>query len=585
MSLAIIEAEIRRFLSDPAPEVLCIQGKWGVGKTYGWQKFLRESQKSEKLAMKRYAYVSLFGLSSLDDLRYALFENTVTGDNIGNDPDTETFSELIKNRDTTRKLKPIADVVSILFNRKGLADLIAKSAFLTVRNQLICFDDLERAGADLGPREVLGLASLLKENRKCKVVLLLNDEEHDQRQEFVRQLEKVSDVTLRFDPTSNEAANIALPEQTPANNIIRPKILQLNITNIRVIKKIERLSLRLIDILKDYDSAIVDEAVAALILASWAVQQPQLAPSLDFLRTYNSISLSMRAGRETLEPEIERFRQIIADYPFKWASDLDRAIIDGAEAGFFNEDRIKEATDALVEERKKDSPDSDFSRAWKDLYHGSLSADDDEFLDALYRSSIKEAGLISALNINSAIRTLREFGRTKEADEVVAAFMTAHENERLEFFDIATHHFSTDDQLDDGFRDAFAARHASYVDPRDPLEVLREMGAKRGWDDRDVALMSKQGADDLVRLFESLKGEEVKASVQMIRAMGHGHGPENVAIERNSREALNKIAAKSPLRTRKVRGLGIPIEAAASVAEESEGIAPSPPKPRRKRKV
>jgi hypothetical protein len=32
MSIAQIEAEIRRFLLTDAPEVLCIKGRWGVGK-------------------------------------------------------------------------------------------------------------------------------------------------------------------------------------------------------------------------------------------------------------------------------------------------------------------------------------------------------------------------------------------------------------------------------------------------------------------------------------------------------------------------------------------------------------------------
>jgi hypothetical protein len=41
VSLVVVEQEIRRFLSDPAPEVLCIKGKWGVGKTFGWRAFLR----------------------------------------------------------------------------------------------------------------------------------------------------------------------------------------------------------------------------------------------------------------------------------------------------------------------------------------------------------------------------------------------------------------------------------------------------------------------------------------------------------------------------------------------------------------
>jgi hypothetical protein len=33
MSLEIVKGEIARFLAEPAPIVLCIRGKWGIGKT------------------------------------------------------------------------------------------------------------------------------------------------------------------------------------------------------------------------------------------------------------------------------------------------------------------------------------------------------------------------------------------------------------------------------------------------------------------------------------------------------------------------------------------------------------------------
>ena len=39
--LVEVEKEIARFLVSPEPEVLCISGKWGVGKTFSWNVFLR----------------------------------------------------------------------------------------------------------------------------------------------------------------------------------------------------------------------------------------------------------------------------------------------------------------------------------------------------------------------------------------------------------------------------------------------------------------------------------------------------------------------------------------------------------------
>lgn len=560
MSLVVIENEIRRFLSDATPSVLCIKGGWGVGKTHCWRKVLDEARKSDAIALNKYSYVSLFGLSSLDNLRYMLFENTVIGRNIGKNPDEKTFGELIRDSNVARKLKSVADLMGAFFNRQGVVDVIARSAFFAVREHLICLDDLERAGSGLGAREVLGLVSQLKEERKCKIVLLLNDEKHNDKVEFERQIEKVADTILGFELTPEEASAIALDRGGRATCFIHPRLVELGITNIRVIKKIESLANRLIDILPTTDAAIVSDAVATLVLASWAVQQPCSAPSLDFLRSYSNISFSVRASNGGLDPEVARYREILVKYNFYGANDLDHIIINGVQAGHFSENAIRDAADLVIKEFKKNSRDNDFYRAWDELYHGSLAVDDDEFLDALWRSAIKDAAVITPLNINSAIRILRDAGRENQADEVIAAYIAARTEERIEFFDISNHHFSADDQVDEGLCKAFSERRAAYVDRRAPLDALRDIAAKGRWDNLDVVLMGKQSADDFERLFESLTGDEVRVSIKMVYEMGRGHYADSKKIRAASLEALRRIAGKSPLRARKIRGWGISLE-------------------------
>jgi hypothetical protein len=61
MSVELVKAEIARFLADPEPSVLCLQGKWGVGKTYAWNEQLKAAHASKRLALRSYSYVSLFG--------------------------------------------------------------------------------------------------------------------------------------------------------------------------------------------------------------------------------------------------------------------------------------------------------------------------------------------------------------------------------------------------------------------------------------------------------------------------------------------------------------------------------------------
>ena len=72
--------------------------------------------------------------------------------------------------------KPINFVVNIPFINQYIGGS-ERTLFFCCRNQIVCIDDLERSGADLNIKDVFGLVSYLKEQRGCKVVLLLNDEE------------------------------------------------------------------------------------------------------------------------------------------------------------------------------------------------------------------------------------------------------------------------------------------------------------------------------------------------------------------------------------------------------------------------
>ena len=65
MSLETIKAEIARFLGEPGPGVLCLRGKWGVGKTYAWNEQLNAALHAKTVSNKVYAYVSLSGLTLL----------------------------------------------------------------------------------------------------------------------------------------------------------------------------------------------------------------------------------------------------------------------------------------------------------------------------------------------------------------------------------------------------------------------------------------------------------------------------------------------------------------------------------------
>src|SRR3546814_9091440 len=93
MSAELAIKEIQRFLASGEAEVLCVKGRWGVGKTYAWRHYLEDAQEKGKLPKADYAYVSLFGLNSQDALRHAIFESTVSHTKAKKGTDAERSEE------------------------------------------------------------------------------------------------------------------------------------------------------------------------------------------------------------------------------------------------------------------------------------------------------------------------------------------------------------------------------------------------------------------------------------------------------------------------------------------------------------
>lgn len=255
MSTEFVKSEIKRFLASPDAEVLCIKGKWGVGKTFAWMQYLREAEKNRQLGLGKYAYVSLFGLNDLESLRYAIFESTVTTGQFLSSPDVVSLGAMLDRvKILARKGRPFYAAFSNKYGGGGAGEALSRATFLLVRKQFVCLDDLERAGLSLKIRDVLGLVSQLKEQRNCKVVLLLNDEqlEEIEQDDLQRLLEKVVDVSLVFKPTPEEAVAIAFADETTVNLKLKSKIVNLGITNIRVIKKLNGMQLGLLNCLQNF---------------------------------------------------------------------------------------------------------------------------------------------------------------------------------------------------------------------------------------------------------------------------------------------------------------------------------------------
>ena len=562
MTLSILTNEIGRFLETNEAEVICVRGGWGVGKTHLWKTVYSEKSKLGNIALKKYSYVSLFGINSLDSLKYEIFQKAESTFDENKDVNNKKFSDgLARLPGKWRKSREVVEAIAPLLGFQDTASSLFRSAFSLVKEQIVCLDDLERSGRDMGLRDVLGMASYLKEEKRCKVIILLNDTEcasEETAKDFDKLIEKVCDVVLTFHITPNEACDIALSKFEVFPEYTRECIDILGITNIRVIGKIRKSIERVHPIISDLDESVIKQSIATSVLGGWSTLIPSVAPNIELLRKYDRTLLTMNAQRDG--DALPDWAKGIAEYPYVRADQFDLILLDGVQRGWSDAAQLRGAAEATQEVIRVESRDNSFVAAWEEKFHGSLAVDDEEFFIALYVGALENLRNITALNLNSAVRILRRHDKIDEANTVVDRYIEAHADKDFSFFDLSQNHFVERDEVDHYLESKFREAAEFRVHERDPMQVLKKIGAERSWSEEDILVLSGVSTEHYEEMFENLKGDEMRHSISTLIRMVRSTEPRNEGFESAVIDALRRIAAKSPLRRIKIARFGIELD-------------------------
>jgi len=439
-----------------------------------------------------------------------------------------------------------------------------KIGFFWVKRQIVCIDDLERKSASLDMRDVLGLVSQLKEQRACKVVLLLNDErfQGEDEAEFREQLEKVADVTLRFEPTPKEAAAIGVDGAVPFHEELRQNCAALGIVNIRTIKKIETMAKRLHAELVSFDPRVFQQALHTLTLLEFAKLQPAGAPSLEYIRTLNDYDTAFQdllAEHEQPRKQAE-WQALLSSYGFGEMDELDGAIFKAVCEGHVDPGLIRKEAGAREKRLKASDADQSFQEAWE-LYHGSFDDNADEVANALADAVGKTPHAISPTNLSGTIGLLKDLGWGGDINELIAGYIVARADATKDFWDLPRSTFGGEVR-DTDVRQAFGEKLATFSEGRDPVAVLHEIAREKGWNPDDVTFLATLSADDFYAMFKRLRGMELRRAISgALWFRNVGNADESMTtITANALAALQRIGQESEINRRRVtqRGVDVP---------------------------
>ena len=569
MSLELIQNEIRRFLSTAEPEVICISGHWGVGKTFAWNRFLRDAQAQKGIALKRYSYVSLFGVNSLEEFKYSIFENSVKSSEIGTEPSLETLQSNTAAAAERFGRKSLWFVQQIPLVRNYVGGL-GPVWFLSVKNTVVCIDDVERRGKGLDVRDIMGLASNLKEHKGCKVVLILNDDALEQdKKEFDTYYEKVVDSTLKFAPTPEESARIALTGQSEAEQLLSTHCMTLGISNIRLIKKIERAVRKIEPMLKPYDPEIFKQAIHSLALFGWSLYEPNKAPSVEYLKGHNSAQYFLEKKKGNIPEKEAAWNALLGAYSFSSMDEFDLVLLQGMRDGYFDAKAVEKHAAELDRTSEAARLNNSFTEAWN-LFHDSFENNERDVVDAITASFRKNVRNISLTNLNGTVSLLKDLGRDSQASEIIQYYVENHGSEKRAF-DLDNFAFR-DSVTDPGVISAVSQKFASFADNRNPTETL--LGITNGWSPQDMTFLSGLRTEDYYAIFKKSTGDKLRKLISnslQFDAIGNASEPMK-EISRKAKEALKRIGQESRINARRVAKYGIHIEDTPSTGTDGQTI-------------
>lgn len=555
MTYKNIESEIGRFLKSSDPEVMAIIGSWGIGKTYAWKHIALKNKHS--IALNKYSYVSLFGINSLEDFKFKIFENAVATKNLELEPSLKTFQENTEAISKTLGKKLFTFIANLPYF-KSYSNSIIPLSFLSVNEMIICIDDIERRGNDLDIKDLLGTILSLKETKKCKIVLIFNDTVLDDgsKTNYKDLREKVIDIEIRYSPTAEESANLAL-EDNETNKFIKENSKELHIKNIRIIKKIEYLSNKLLPSLKQksYEDDVIKLSLRTLALACVCFyDNDDEKPSFTFLK-----SLGLKAygnSTEHLDDKQKKWIEYLKNYDFTFANGLDKEIMNFVERGYICEEELfKQADDynsTVTLHKKKAS----IKKVWA-LLHDSFDDNSNEFISQATQAYREHIDVLSPNELNEIVVILRELNGDASANEIIEAYISIKKSNRNAFkIDDAYFTLEPDSILLEKFKSTYQALQSR----RELNSILQDIAQDIRISENDSEVLESSSVNDFYLFFKNKKGSELTNLVRKSLRINYDFvmkEPASINVINNIKAALIQISQESHINRIRMRKFGI----------------------------
>lgn len=533
-----------------------LTGDWGSGKTYQWKQALERS--ARKGVRPRYAYVSLFGLTSLAEVRKRITEEAISAIRLPGRSDT--LGEAVEGGAIGLKPMQILKILPVIPYLGKLESLAQELSFATVRDAVICLDDLERAPATLRLADVFGLASFLKEERQCRVLLISNQNKlgNDAKDEFSAYLEKVVEEKVDFAPTPEEACVVALgAEPNAAGKMLAERLIRLGVSNIRVINRLGALADDLATIVSDLHPNVLADMVSTLALFGVAHFIPQKDfPTVEYLLGYGSdewakyFNNEKKSEEQTEQEKREsEWDKLIAGYGYGETSPLDKEIYTGITSGFFCEEAVRSISEELSQRIEAGARKESFNAAIRRFWWGV--GDSKKAFEHLLETTKIALDLMTASEIYAVYEVLLNLEGKGAATQLLNQFIAANQNRQGAL--VPSEHFG--EKYDATFKAVLEAEAARLKAPVDLAKTLDAIDFNRGWNPEDLTRIAEAKFEDIVPLLTGVNDDRLFARrlITLLKFGERGQTAEEKKVREQTIGWLKTFAATDPISALRVR--------------------------------
>lgn len=505
MSLRTTKEHLVALLADSTNKVIALSGKWGTGKSHLWNE-IKKSSSDEKI--KAALYVSLFGLTSMDQVKLKIVQSTIPG-----------AEQKPQRWEKMKRGWTAASKVLESFNRgfAALNEIALLAVPAILKDRVIVLDDIERKHEKLSTDEVMGFIDEFTQQHGARIILILNSDQLLDYTIWEKFREKVIDQEVRLETSPTEAFDIAAsiyPSHYAGR--IKKTIETCGVTNIRIIGKVIRAINRILGNRANLSDNVLSRVVPSTVLLSVIHYKGiENGPNFDFVLAAGNPDSEFRNSAENKQDEAAKqmkvWKLLLQELGILGCDEYEKLVVEFLLSGLFDIADV----DKVIQRYVSEADVMEAQKLARDLFDHSIwhhNIPETELI-AEANTLVQHAHLLDYYTITSLHDLISNWqGGIVVADAILGAWIKSF---REKDTDIGEH----DDFFDNFFRRPIHPRIQAELDRLKAaaqakttiFDACKFVAQNNGWNHKQEIAMRSATVADFEFTIKSLAIGELKS--------------------------------------------------------------------------